>query len=169
MSGKNWKKTKKFQKPKSCMQLPYHLIHNRYLIFFTWKIEIINFKSSDFCKLLRLPASPILKIQKFSFGYVDFYAKSFLILYPSLENSTTPTVITYILKITTYIMCWGLVFGEGLVCERQLCSLGWGELDFGLSVDFEIFFFVITHFIVYGINPPLLMKSFSLLLLVWVS
>ena len=31
--------------------------------FFSWKIKIINFKNSDFCKLLRLPISPILKIQ----------------------------------------------------------------------------------------------------------
>ena len=31
---------------------------------------------------------------KISFGYVDVYAKSFLILYPSLENSTTPIAIT---------------------------------------------------------------------------
>ena len=32
---------------------------------------------------------------KISFGYVDFYAKSFLILYPSLENSTTPIAIPF--------------------------------------------------------------------------
>ena len=32
---------------------------------------------------------------KIFFGYVDFYAKSLLILYPSLENSTTPIAITY--------------------------------------------------------------------------
>ena len=45
--------------------------------FFTWKIEIINFKSSDFCKLLRLPASPILKIQKFPLGMLIFMQNPF--------------------------------------------------------------------------------------------
>ena len=29
LSGKNWKKTKKFQKPKSCRQLPLGTIHLR--------------------------------------------------------------------------------------------------------------------------------------------
>ena len=32
---------------------------------------------------------------KISFGYVDFYAKSFQILYPSLENSTTGIAIVF--------------------------------------------------------------------------
>ena len=36
------------------------------------KNEIINFKNSDFCKLL----SPILKIQIFSFGYGWFLSKN---------------------------------------------------------------------------------------------
>ena len=31
---KNWKKTKKFQNPKSCRQLPSHLIHTSYSIFY---------------------------------------------------------------------------------------------------------------------------------------
>ena len=43
--------------------------------------------------LLRLPARPILKIQKFPLFYVDSFGKFFLILYPSLENSTTPIAI----------------------------------------------------------------------------
>ena len=34
-----------------------------------------------------------------------------------------------------------------------------------LNVDFIIFVFEISNFIAYGINPPSLMKSFSLLLL----
>ena len=34
-----------------------------------WRNEIFNFKNSDFCKLLRLPASPILEIQKFHNPY----------------------------------------------------------------------------------------------------
>ena len=46
--------------------------------------------------LLRLPARPILKIQKFPLVYVDSFAKTFLILYPSLENSTTPIAIGYV-------------------------------------------------------------------------
>ena len=39
---------------------------------------------------MRLHVSPKLKIQ---IGYADFYAKFYLILYPSLENSTTPIAI----------------------------------------------------------------------------
>ena len=58
-----------------------------------WRNEIFNFKNCDFCMLLRLPASPILKVQKFPLVYVDSFAKTFLILYPSLENSTTPIAI----------------------------------------------------------------------------
>ena len=56
-------------------------------------MEIINFKTSDFCKLLRLPINPILKIQLFSFGYVDFYEKIFLFLYTPFENFTTRIAI----------------------------------------------------------------------------
>ena len=51
--------------------------------------------NSDFCKLLRLPISPILKIQSFPFGYVDFYAKIILILYTPFENSTTRIAILF--------------------------------------------------------------------------
>jgi hypothetical protein len=40
-----------------------------------------------------------LKIQKISFGYVDSYAKTILILYPSLENSTTPIAILLLSSI----------------------------------------------------------------------
>jgi hypothetical protein len=32
LSGKNWKKTKEFQKPKSCSQLPQHLIQTSFSI-----------------------------------------------------------------------------------------------------------------------------------------
>ena len=35
---------------------------NNFSNFFHLRILIINFKNSDFCKLLRLPISPILKI-----------------------------------------------------------------------------------------------------------
>ena len=52
---------------------------------------MINFKNSDFCKLLRVPISSILKIQSFHLTTVDFWPKIFLILYLSLENSTTST------------------------------------------------------------------------------
>ena len=38
---------------------------------------MINFKNSDFCKLLRLPISPILKIQSFPSGMLIFIQKSF--------------------------------------------------------------------------------------------
>ena len=51
--------------------------------------------------LLRLPARPILKIQKFPLFYVDYFAKTFLILYPSLENSTTPITIVRAQTLTT--------------------------------------------------------------------
>ena len=36
-----------------------------YSIFFTWKIKIINFKNSDFCKLLRLPLVQFSKLKNF--------------------------------------------------------------------------------------------------------
>ena len=51
--------------------------------------------------LLRLPARPILKIQKFPLFYVDSFGKTFLILYPSLENSTTPIAITQVQQSPT--------------------------------------------------------------------
>ena len=44
--------------------------------FLTWKIKIINFKNSDFCKLLRLPISPILKIQKYFLRVCWFLCKN---------------------------------------------------------------------------------------------
>ena len=42
-----------------------HLTSNSHVFFkfYTWNIKTIKFKTSDFCKLLRLPISPILKIQ----------------------------------------------------------------------------------------------------------
>ena len=43
--------------------------------------EIIKFKNFDFCKPLRLPISPILKIQKFPLGMLI------------LKNSTTGNAI----------------------------------------------------------------------------
>ena len=73
---------------------------------FTWKIKIINFKNSDFCKLLRLPISPIFNFQNsiISFGYVDFYAKIFLILYPWSWNSITGNAIMSRLLLTSWIV-----------------------------------------------------------------
>ena len=49
MSGKNWKKTKKFQKPKRCKQLLQHLTHRtpRQKIFLTSILDIIKFILSD--------------------------------------------------------------------------------------------------------------------------
>jgi hypothetical protein len=52
------------------------------------KRGIQNWK--DFCLRINIP--------KISFGYIDSYAKIFLILYPLLENSTTRIAIAYILK-----------------------------------------------------------------------
>ena len=54
---------------------------------------VINFKNSDFCKLLRLPVSSILKIQKNPLGMLILRQKSFLISYPPFKNSTTRIAI----------------------------------------------------------------------------
>ena len=55
-------------------------------------MKIINFKNSDFCKLLMLPVSPILKIQNFPLG-MSILRQNSLILYPLFENSTTRIAI----------------------------------------------------------------------------
>ena len=47
---------------------------------------MINFKNSDFCKLLRLPISPILKIQKFPLGILILSQKSFYFPIPRLKT-----------------------------------------------------------------------------------
>ena len=56
-------------------------------IFFFWEDENNEFLKLWFLKTFEAPTNPILKI--ISFGYVDSYAKTFLILYPPFENSTT--------------------------------------------------------------------------------
>ena len=48
---------------------------------------------SNFGTFWHLPITPLRKIQWFHLTTVDFYPKSVLILYPSLENSTTGTAI----------------------------------------------------------------------------
>ena len=48
LSGKNQKKPKKFQKLKSCRQLPYHLIHTIYSIFLKF---IYSEKATKFCEI----------------------------------------------------------------------------------------------------------------------
>ena len=58
---------------------------------------MINLKNSDFCKLLRAISQSNSQNPKISFGYVDFQPKTFLILYPSLENSTTSNAIISII------------------------------------------------------------------------
>ena len=59
---------------------------------------------------------------KISLGCVDFYAKTFLILYPSLENSTTPiaiaTRIRSWLSFLPHDFCWTL--GQIRQCEVAL-------------------------------------------------
>ena len=69
---------------------------------------IINLKNTDFCKLLRLPVSPIIRIQYFHLTTVDFYAKTFPILHPCLENSTTGIAIVGI--ICSPLIEVGLIF-----------------------------------------------------------
>ena len=97
MSGKNQKKTKKFQKPKNLKVAAITLTSNSLYLFnfFTWKIKIINFKNSDFYKLLWLPVSPILKIQKLPLGMMILRQNIFPILCPPLENSTTRIAILF--------------------------------------------------------------------------
>ena len=56
---------------------------------------------------------------KISFGYVDSHAKTFLILYPSLENSTTPIAILWGL--------WGLWSFWGLTSDPDLYFLNMYE------------------------------------------
>ena len=61
-------------------------------------MEFSNFKNSIFASyLLRLPISPILKIQKFHLGIlnIDSQAKIFLNLYNQFDNSTTRIAISY--------------------------------------------------------------------------
>ena len=48
---------------------------------------------------------------KISFGYVDFYAKSFLILYPFLENSTTPIAIIWVVVRAQTNKCFVILAG----------------------------------------------------------
>ena len=51
-------------------------------------------RKSDFGTFWHLPITPIGKIQWFHLTTVDFMPKTFLILYISLENSTTGIAIT---------------------------------------------------------------------------
>ena len=48
---------------------------------------------SNFDTFLHLAITPILKIQQFHLTTVDLKPKTFLILYPFLENSTTGIAI----------------------------------------------------------------------------
>ena len=48
---------------------------------------------SDFGTFWHLPITPFLKIQWFPLTTVDFQPKTFLLLYPSFENSTTDIAI----------------------------------------------------------------------------
>ena len=61
-----------------------------------WHFLII-FKSLCFLQWCPIfDSSPLIQNSKFSYGYVDSYAKIFLILYPPFENSTTRIAIMYI-------------------------------------------------------------------------
>ena len=57
------KKMKNSKNLKVAGKYPYILFTLVFQIFFTRKMKIINVKNSDFSKLLRLPISPIFKIQ----------------------------------------------------------------------------------------------------------
>ena len=57
--------------------------------------------------------TPILKIQSFHLTTVDFYAKTFPILYPCLENSTTGNAIKIIL-LPSFLVHFFLVFVGGV-------------------------------------------------------
>ena len=58
--------------------------------------------NSEFYKLLRLPVSPILKIQIFPLGML-ILRHFFLILYPSFENPTTCIAIMKVEGKTIYL------------------------------------------------------------------
>lgn len=51
---------------------------------------------SNKATLCHLPITPILKNSIIFFGYADYEAKIFPILYPPIENSTTRTTILLI-------------------------------------------------------------------------
>ena len=57
----------------------------------------------NFGTFWHLPITPILKIQQFSFGYVDFRQKIFPILYSPLEKLTTRiTILSMVKNIWTH-------------------------------------------------------------------
>ena len=69
----------------------YHTLRN-FLNLENWTngkprgVKIINFKNSDFCKLMRLPISPKFKIQKFPFGMLILRQKSYKFCTPRLKT-----------------------------------------------------------------------------------
>ena len=72
------------------------------------KIRIIfDLENSDFGTFWHLSITPIHKVQWFHLTTVVFLSKTFLILYPSLENSTTGIAISptlmQILHLRSYL------------------------------------------------------------------
>ena len=117
------------------------LMPNSHLFFkfYTWKIKIINFKSSDFCKLLTLPISPILKIQYFPLGTLIFRHNCFYFCTPLHENlnnrlidnlfcrySILERLLSVIPSIETYcilLLIWNKYFLSVLRIREYLLSL----------------------------------------------
>ena len=79
---------KKCQLQKSASKLMFFIDKKLRKIPMIFDIENWLWKS-NFGTFCHLSITPILKIQKFSFGYVDFRQK-----YSSFENSTTSITIT---------------------------------------------------------------------------
>ena len=69
--------------------------------FFTWKIKIINFKESDFCKLLRLCAISALQISKKHFATFDFFCINKACVNCGKENATTLTWLQWHIRFST--------------------------------------------------------------------
>ena len=95
LSGKNRKKTKKFQKPKRCRQLPQHLIHTVFPIFHMENQDnhLLGTPTTENHKWLKVVGI------KFSFEHVDSWAKSLLFRTHHLWNSTTELIKPKIIRL----------------------------------------------------------------------
>jgi hypothetical protein len=82
LSGKNQKKTKKFRKPKSCRQLPLHLIHISFSSFIHKKSKKSTLKPLIFAGYW---GSPLVQFSKF-----NNFLRACWFLCKNLSNSVYP-------------------------------------------------------------------------------
>ena len=94
---------------------------------------------SDFGTIWHLPITPICKIQWFHLTTVDFWPKTFLILYPSQENFTTGIAIIWDLRERLYspkFRGWemaSLIAISGLLVQSTLTPSSANSLNFAES------------------------------------